>query len=407
MQKKCEYCRKKLSDEIQKKLFRLRMRVHDLFFGAHESKRSISRRLKVSRNFVRKWTTKKEMNFIEDKRGWKKNRGRKWEQETVRRIKKIHRSLTERGSYYTGATAVLQEWRKQERAAPPPLRTIGWMLKELGITKKNVKDKHKGASRYLCYPEHSIHHYAGKRVLEIDFIGKKFIGGKKEPIHFAAASFKHPPKLRFYQRVEAETADCLMQFLALFFQQFEIPDVVKMDNGFAMNGSAPHPRVLSKLPLWLLENKIYPMYAVPRKPFSQASIEGNNSVFGRKFWNRFVFENTRQIDKKLSEFNRASLQYYEYQSPQNIRYENKKFIPKIFYLRQVREDEKGRAFIEVANDKVPLRKTYINYFVLAEWNLKTEVLKIFLEQENRLKEIKKTFFTLNQKSKEKIKKNFF
>lgn len=406
MGKKYEHCRKNLKDELQKKLFRLRERVHDLYFFCGLSKRTISKQLSVSLNFVLRWTQTKKMNFQEDKRGWKKNKGRKWDSVVRKNILALHRSLTERNSFYTGATAIAQEWFKKYSETPPPLRTIGRMLKEMGLTQSNKKSS-KGAARYLCYPEHSIHHYAGNRVLEIDFIGKKFISGRKEPIHFAAASFKYVPKLRYYKRVESETADCLTWFLEHIFRRFEIPDVVKMDNGFAMNGSAPRPRVLSKLPLWLLEKKIYPMYAVPRQPFSQASIEGNNSVFGRKFWNRFVFKNTRQIDEKLSGFNDASLQYYEYKPFKNSLNGDKKFVPKIFYLRQVREDEQGRACIEVANDKVQVRKTYINYFVLAEWNLKTEALKIFLEQENRLKEIKKTIFTLNQKSKEKINKNFF
>jgi hypothetical protein len=283
------------------------------------------------------------------------------------------------------------------------------MLKQLGLSQPLKKKTGKGAACYLCYPEHSIHHHTGKRVLEIDFIGKKFIGGRTAPVHFAAASFKYAPKLRYYELVESESSDCLIQFLETIFYKFEKPDVVKMDNGFAMSGTAPQPRVLSKLPLWLLRQKIVPIYAVPRKPFSQASIEGNNSVFGRKFWNRFEFKNTAEIAQKLKLFNKSSLQYYQYQPPTNGYNENKKFVPKIFYLRQVREDEKEKAFIEVANEKIRLPKTYLNYFVMAEWNLKTEKLTVFIEKEKHLKKIKSIIFTLNLKSKQKLfsqKNNF-
>jgi len=187
-----------------------------------------------------------------------------------------------------------------------------------------------------------------------------------------------------------------MKFLRTVFVKFEKPDVVKMDNGFAMSGTAPQPRVLSKLPLWLLQQQVIPMYAVPRKPFSQASIEGNNSVFGRKFWNRFEFRNTTEIKKKLKLFNKASLQYYQYKPSSNSIKNKKKFIPKIFYLRQVREDEKEKAFIEVANEKIPLPKTYLNYFVMAEWKLKTEKLTIFIEKDEKLKKIKTLSFKLNE-----------
>jgi hypothetical protein len=69
-----------------------------------------------------------------------------------------------------------------------------------------------------------------------------------------------------------------MKFLRTVFVKFEKPDVVKMDDGFDMIDTAPQPSVLSRLPLWLLQ-QVIPMYAVPRKQFSQASIEGNNSAF--------------------------------------------------------------------------------------------------------------------------------
>lgn len=398
--KKGDTCSRNSSHGPQKKLFSLRERANKLFYKESKSKRSISKRLKVSFNFVLKWTKQEVMNFKADERGWKKHRTRKWDALTGRRIVEIYGSLMARESFFMGATAVELEWKKRYENPPPPLRTIGWIMKEMGLTRPNKKTVVKGASRYLCYPEHTIHHYTGGRVLEVDFVGKKFMAGRTAPIHFAACSFKYVPKLRYYQRIGGETADELAKVLKAFFLKFELPAVVKMDNGFAMCGSAPQPHVLSKLQLWLLEQGIYPMYAVPRRPFSQASIEGNNSVFGRKFWNRFVFDNIGQMDQKLEEFNQASIQYYSYSPPAN--YRRKKFTPRIFYLRQVREDESKKAFVEVANDIVRLPKSYINYFVFVEWNLKTEVLTLFLEKEMKLRKIKSIIFKMNPKSKQKL-----
>lgn len=398
--KKGDTCNRNSCNGLQKKLFRLRERANKLFYEEGKSKRSISRKLKVSFNFVLKWTKEKGMNFGADKRGWKKHRTRKWDDLTGKRIVEIYSSLEARGSFFMGATAVELEWKRRYEIAPPPIRTIGWIMKEMRLTRPNKKPVVKGATRYLCYPEHSIHHYPGGRVLEVDFVGKKFMAGRTAPLHFAACSFKYAPKLRHYQRIRGETADELTKVLKAFFLKFERPAVVKMDNGFAMCGSAPQPHVLSKLQLWLLEQGIYPMYAVPRRPFSQASIEGNNSVFGRKFWNRFVFDHTEQMDQKLEEFNQASIQYYSYAPPVNP--QRKKFIPRIFYLRQVREDESKKAFIEVANDKVRIPISYINYFVFVEWNLKTEELTIFLEKEKKLRKIKSINFKINPKSKLKL-----
>ena len=84
---------------------------------------------------------------------------------------------------------------------------------------------------------------------------------------------------------------------------------------------------------------------------------------------------------------------------------NKKFIPKIYFTRQVLEDqETKKGFIDVAREKILLPKSYINYFVLAEWKLKQETLHIYFEKEQKSKLIKKMPFKINPKSKEKLKK---
>ena len=150
---------------------------------------------------------------------------------------------------------------------------------------------------------------------------------------------------------------------------------------------------------FFLEHRIAPVFAVPRKPFSQASIEGNNSVFSRKFWNRIVFHNIQEVDEKLEWFNIASERYTGYTLPQ--RKENTDFMPKMYFIRQVREEREpsGRAFIDILNDKVFLPSSYINYFVLAEWNLVEEQLSIRFEKEQKSEVIEQIRFPINERSK--------
>jgi hypothetical protein len=198
----------------------------------------------------------------------------------------------------------------------------------------------------------------------------------------------------------------VIKYLELFFRKFEKPEAVKMDNDFALAGSSSWPRVISKVPLWLLSQKVIPIYSVPRKPFSQASIEGNNSVFARKFWKRIDFKSIKEVDKKLRWFNKASEEYLGYQRPKEIKTQKKNFIPKIYFIRQIKEDKEqtGKAFIEVSNEKIFLPQSYINYFVLAEWDLRKEQLSIWFEKEQKPKMIKKLTFKINQRSKEKLQK---
>ncbi len=148
---------------------------------------------------------------------------------------------------------------------------------------------------------------------------------------------------------------------------------------------------------FLWQRKIIPIFAVPRKPFSQASIEGNNSVFARNFWNRINFKSVKEVDTKLGWFNKSSEKYLSYKKPDE-KLSKKNFIPKVYFIRQVKE-ENGKAFIDVLNEKIRLPKPYTNYYVLAGWNLKNEILYIYFEKNNQQKLIKELSFEINKRSK--------
>jgi len=351
------------------------------------------------------WTKSPIQDLARDGRGWPKYKRRKWDKEEGARIKAIHQEIKNNPyQFYIGATAVEQEWRrKYPNVIPPPLRTIGRIMVDLKLSGKRKKEKRKGATRYLCYPEYTIYTLLGGRVLECDFIGKKYITGRTEPLNFIAFSFKKEPRLRYFKRVECQTADNFIEQSKCFFEKFEQPDFMKIDNSLAMIGSASGKRNISKAMGFLLERRVIPIFTVPRKPFSQASIEGNNSVFARKFWNRIEFKSEKTVDKKLEWFNLASERYLNYQRPEKKSKRKKSFIPKIYFIRQVKEDKKqtGKAFVDILNEKVFLPKSYINYFVLAEWNLKEEQLYIYFEKEQESKMIKKLSFKINPRSREK------
>jgi len=205
-------------------------------------------------------------DFTKDNRGWPKGKGRKWTKTEQRIIRKIRSDLEKDPSqFYTGATAIEQEWRKKfPNMSPPPLRTIGHILSSLGLSDKRRKDRHKGAAKYLCYPEYTIFNLLGGRVLEADFIGKKYITGRTKPLNFIGFSFKKEPKLRYFKRVEGQTADNFIEQCKSFFHKFEKPDFIKVDNCSATIGSATGKRNISKAMGSLLENQVIPIFAVPR-----------------------------------------------------------------------------------------------------------------------------------------------
>lgn len=382
----------------EKKSLPLRALVHQLYFKEQVSKKMIVRQLQVSKGFVRRWTSAPAQDLTADERGWPKGQRRHWDQTTMERIKEIHQfQQDDRQQFFCGATAISQEWRRRyPQTAVPPLRTIGRILAELGLSGKRRTTKAKGAARYLCYPEHTIYQQLPGRVLEADFIGKKYLGGG-EPLNFIGFSFKKEPKLRHFQYVPAQTAEVIIRQAQRFFERFEKPDYFKVDNCGATIGSGSGQRTLSRFICFLLSEQIIPIFAVPRKPFSQASIEGNNSVFSRKFWNQRAFTSQRDVVRQLAWFNEASKQYAGYCRPAQPRARKINFVPQVYFIRQVADEAGARSgFINVLNEKISLPAAFINYFVLARWDLSREQLDVYFEKELKQKRIKHMKFAINQ-----------
>jgi len=340
-------------------------------------------------------------------RGWPKGKTRKYTKADEQRIKKVHQELVKNPKvYFAGASAILQRWQELYPSIKPPQpRFIGRTLKKYNLSEKIQKGKNKGASKYLHYPEYSICQL-GKGLLEIDFIGKKFIKGRTEPLNFIGFSLKKPRKLKHFRRISGETGDNIIKESKRFFKKFEKPDVVKMDNSFAVYGSGLKKRTLSKAIIFYLKNQVIPIFAPPRKPWSQASIEGSNSVFSRKFWKRFDFKSVQEVDEKLKDFNKSYQWYLDYQPPKKKPRKKKDFMPKVYFIRKVYENPKTKkGYIEVANERISLPKSYINFFTLSEWKLEEEILDIYFENEQKLKLIKKLSFKINPRSKEKLFKS--
>ncbi|MGH7702867.1 MAG: hypothetical protein ACREMO_07210, partial [Gemmatimonadales bacterium] len=277
----------------------------------------------------------------------------------------------------------------------PPLRTIGRMLRQLGLSAPRRRGRQVGAAAVLGYPTQSLARL-GLRLLELDCIGPKYLAGSSAPLTFAGFSCATAPRLRYFYRVPGPTTDALLAVCADLLTRLEHPPLLKVDNAPATIGSGSAPRTLSRFMRWLLAHEIEPIFAVPRRPFSQASIEGNNSVFARKFWRPRTFTSVRDVDRQLSWFNRASLTYTGYRPVGRTGHH---FQPQIHFLRQVHETENGRAAgIDILNTFVPLPRRYTQLFVLATWHLNTEKLDIRLEREGQAQRLTTVTFSMNANS---------
>lgn len=270
----------------------------------------------------------------------------------------------------------------------------------MGLSKPHKK-RVKGCSEYQRYPKILISKI-GDLILEIDFI-QRFIKGQTKPIHFVGFSCKGL-KFRQYRRISGQTNINVRKELEWFFNNFFLPDAIKMDNDLAFIGSNSAKRTISKTVKYLFDKKIIPIFTNPRSPWNNGSVEGSNSVFARNFWNKFEFNSIDDIDLKLDLFNQSSLEYSDYEQNEFENKRNKNFIPQIYFIRKAYENQRknGKGEINILNEKIELPGEYINLYTLSEWNLKSEMLYVYFENEGKKIFIKKLKFQINKNSQIKI-----
>ncbi len=273
-------------------------------------------------------------------------------------------------------------------------------MKEFGLSKPHKK-RIRGGSEYQRYPKVLISKI-GDLILEIDFI-QRFIKGQTKPLHFIGFSCKKF-RLRQYRRISGQTNINTRKELKWFFDNFFLPDAIKMDNDLAFIGSNSAERTISKTVKFLFDKKIIPIFTNPRSPWNNGSVEGSNSVFARNFWNKFEFTSTEDIDVKLKLFNQSSLEYSNYEQNKFENKKDKKYIPQIYFIRKAHENQQknGKGEINILNEKIELPSEYINLYTLSKWNLKTEMLYVYFENEGKKILIKKLNFQINKNSQIKI-----
>ena len=254
--------------------------VHRLHFVKGWSRHRIAEVTGLRRAFVTQWTRSADQDLEADARGWSKGLRRRYDQSLEERVAAIHQELRDADDqFFDGASAVQQLYRERHSDEPvPALRTIGRVMSSLGLSRTNKRGRSKGAAAYLCYPEHTIYTQLGERLLEVDFLSR-YLTGQSQPLHFLGMSFKKAPKLRCYRRIDAQTSARLIEGTQWFFEEFERPGLLKVDNCLASVGSSSGKRTVSRFVKFLWNEQVNPIFAVPRKPFSRIACAENLALF--------------------------------------------------------------------------------------------------------------------------------
>jgi hypothetical protein len=260
----------------------------------------------------------------------------------------------------------------------------------------------------MLYPENLLFNL-GRILMQVDFIGPRYLEGSSEPLHFLSVKYVRPFQLHIFIRIASQTSkEVLNCFYVLFFiMNLPVPDVIQMDNDAAFTGFIERKGCTGRVTRWICANGIIPLYNAPSSPWNNGSVEGGNSVFDRKFWNSFRFKNQEELDLKLKEFNQA---YETYLIPDYMQYVSKKTLidprkikakqlnsfsqPNLYLLRIVKEHY-GKCQIDALNIYFQLPDKYKGQFVIVKINLVERRIRIFQERETAENVLREGLIYLN------------
>jgi hypothetical protein len=236
----------------------------------------------------------------------------------------------------------------------------------------------------------------GTVLMQMDFIGPRFIKGDPTPLHFLSIRYVRPIKKQLFFRIKSQTTNAVLKILSTLFFALEcpFPDVVQQDNDAVFRGNITSKGVVGRYIRFWCHNGVIPIFNASKSPWNTGSVEGANSVFDRKFWQQFHFTSIEEVDAKLQEFNEAYDSYLktekeipQKQTPrmrpgalQHLKGLVGLTQPYLFLLRIVKKNEYGKHTIEVLNHYITLPSELKGQFVIVQIHLADQWMKIWQER---------------------------
>jgi hypothetical protein len=367
--------------------------------------------LGIERKTIIGWLNHKE---YQDHRGWQKNKVRKYGDKSIaEKICFLKQQRVNKKKYFVGSHYVQMDFEKKyPKKEAPKIWYIDKVVRDAKLQTKIPKPKRKkGGSEYLLYPVKCVKQL-GYVQQSADFIGRKYISGRSEPINIFSSSYYFPFKLYRIARILAEKAVYAIGDIEKQWRKYPIPNVFRMDNGLQWRGTASGKRAIGTMLKFLLNLSVIPLFGSPSKPWTNPHIEGHNRVFNDKVWNSNFFTSPGQIDRECERFNKESLEFYEYKYSQLVFNGNFRYLgtkqrittdrletikgKKVYFIRFVESRERGRkSMIIILNEIIYLPEKYNHQFVFVEWDIEKERLLIYSEYKQEITLIYQTKFRLN------------
>lgn len=364
----------------------------------------IARELSVSRPTIIRWLSKESYT---DDRGWTEGAKRSHTEIEEERVVTLKQKRIDAKSFFLGSPYIQMDYAKQfPDDSLPSMWFIDDVVRRNGLQTREPKKRSKGQNivSRLKFPIASIMGL-GKIQQSVDFIGKKYIHGSREPVSIFSTSLYQWFGLYQIQRVLAETVECAMEKLVNFWTEFPLTNVLRMDNAMTFRGGGRGTACIGKFLTFLLNLNMIPLFSAAYQSYTNPHIEGHNRTFTEKLWSQFQFTDREQIDRECARFNAESKEYFEYRFKErllgkNIRYLTKDNLidcdilrsvkgKKIYFIRFVErwKEKNNGSGIVIMNRFVTIPDPYVNQYVLASIDLATATLSIISEYDRVPKEI--------------------
>lgn len=346
----------------------------------------IARRLRIRKPTIIEWLGR--ASYVEG-RGWKRGVYRTHTAAEAQRIVALKRARLDRPAYFLGSPHIRMDYAKQFPREPlPSLWFFDQAVRDAGLQTREPRQRTKGMDivKRLGFPIQSIVKL-GRIQQAADFIGKKYIAGRSEPVNIFSTSYYQWLALYQIWRVAAETAESATTCLTRLWTTTPIADVMRIDNGMAFRGTGAATAHLGKFLKFLLNVGTTPLFSSPYQSYTNPHVEGHNRTFTEKLWTQHHFTSLEAIDHECAQFNAESREYYEFACKERLTERTLRYLrpcpaissevlrstqgKNIYFIRFVQrwKEEERNSGIVVLNRFISLPKPYTNQYVFSKLNL--------------------------------------
>ena len=291
-----------------------------------------------------------------------------------------------------GADAIYYELQELGITPLPPPRTIhAWLKQADRIQKRRGKAKKPSNPTYPVLRCRVVND-----IQELDLKGPLYLQGSSQKYYLATLRDVYSKKVAI-QALSSKKMETIIDFLVVSWRKIGCPKRLQMDNGLEFRGSNRYPRSLGLLLKVCLDLNVEAVFIPSHEPWRNGVIENFNGLLDRLFLKIQHFKTYQQFQTgaqqvetaintthRLPALNGKTPQEFCAQAhlreiPPNYDWRTRDFRllkGKVSYIRLVRKS--GRITL-TANDKFLIGKTYKWQYVLAQVDVRSHRLNIYLQ----------------------------